>query len=161
MDSASDTRARKSDVSFLPSATLWALSPFPLMENLFSELLCIDPVNFYQTVPCDTTLTVFFGSCQPCERRNSIASRAIEYRAAMEDRRSRGKVGGCISANDSNSGTGIVRGTYERRNARNSKEERTMHGGQGRRRETKRGGERMVLLPTVEGKRRGREGGRG
>jgi len=45
-------------------------------------------------------------------------------RAATEDGRLREARSGRISANDSNSETEVVRGTYERRNARNSKEER-------------------------------------
>jgi len=39
---------------------------------------------------------------------------------------------GCISANDPNSETEVVWGTYERRNARNSKEERNARGPGGR-----------------------------
>ncbi|XP_025072991.1 uncharacterized protein LOC112552270 [Pogonomyrmex barbatus] len=65
------------------------------------------------------------------ERRNSIASRAIEHRAVTEDRRLGEARSGCISANDSNSETEVVRRTYERRNARNSKEERNARGGSG------------------------------
>lgn len=76
------------------------------------------------------------------ERRNSIASRRIEHRATMEDGQPGEARSGCISANDSNSETEIVRGTYERRNARNSKEERGSQGNEER--------ERMVPLPAVE-----------
>lgn len=76
------------------------------------------------------------------ERRNSIASRAIEHRAATEDGRLGEARSGCISANDSNSETEVVRGTYERRNARNSKEERNVRdpGSGGKRREGGGGG---------------------
>lgn len=88
------------------------------------------------------------------ERRNSIASKAIEHRAVTEDGRLGEIRSGCISANDSNSETEVVRGTYERRNTRNSKEERDVRGPDsgGKRRA---GGKRMVPLPATEGKRRG------
>lgn len=74
------------------------------------------------------------------ERRlYSITSRATEHRATTKDRRPGEVKSGCISANDSNSETEVIRGTYGRRNARNSKEERSARRPDDARRETKRG----------------------
>lgn len=98
---------------------------------------------------------VLFQVVSAGERRNFIASRKTEYRIAAENGRPGKARSGCISANDSNSETEVVRGTYERRNARNSKEEYWGPGGGGKRRGAKDGAVAGCGDSGGEGKRRG------
>lgn len=87
---------------------------------------------------CHIGSATFF-SMSAGERRYSITSKATEHRATTKDRRPEEVKSGCISANDSNSETEVIRGTYKRRNARNSKEEHSARRPDDAQRETKRG----------------------